>query len=68
MFDMGVKSVHLARINPVCLLHLSLSVQNHGMLSVKNEGKEVSFFKKGKIEFQCIYSKVKSTRINAELS
>lgn len=68
MFDMGVTSVHLARINPISFLHLSLSVQNHGKISVKNEGKEVSFFRKGKIEYQCIYNKVKSTRINAELS
>lgn len=45
MFDMGVKSVH--PINPISLLHLSLSVQNHGKISVKNEGKEVSFFRKG---------------------
>lgn len=47
MFDMGVKSVHLARRNPISLLHLSLSVQNYGKISVKNEGKEFSFFRKG---------------------
>lgn len=64
---MGVKSVHLARINPISLLRLSLSVQNHEKISVKNEGK-VSFFRKGKKEYQCIYSKVKSMRINAKLS
>lgn len=47
MFDMGVKSVRLARINRISPLYLSFPVQNYWKISVKNEGKEFSFFRKG---------------------
>lgn len=67
MLDMGVKSVCLVRINPISPLHLSFPVQNYGKISVKKKAKSFFPSENDKIEYQLIYSKVKTARTNEVL-
>lgn len=54
MFDVGVKSVCLVRINPISPLHLSFPVQNYGKISVKKKAKSFLPSENDKIEYQSI--------------